>query len=105
VFDTIAVTESVVEEVVLNLFEGLGYSILNGPTIGPEQPTAERASFVDVILLDRLRGATASSPIYHQTLPVPLWGVGRRGRIGSSVDAENRGWGLTLLLTSRRVPD
>ena len=55
--DTIAVTESVVEEVVLNLFEGLGYSVLNGPTIAPEQPTAERASFADVILLDRLRAA------------------------------------------------
>lgn len=46
--DTIAVTESVVEEVVLNLFEGLGYSVLNGPTIAPEQPAAERASFADV---------------------------------------------------------
>ena len=55
--DTIAVTESVVEEVVLSLFEGLGYSVLNGPTIAPEQPTAERASFADVILLDRLRAA------------------------------------------------
>lgn len=53
----IAVTESVVEEVVLNLFEGLGYSVLNGPAIAPEQPTAERASFADVILLDRLRAA------------------------------------------------
>ncbi len=55
--DTIAVTESVVEEVVLNLFEGLGYTVLNGPTIAPEQPTAERVTFADVILLDRLRAA------------------------------------------------
>ncbi len=38
------------EEVVLNLFEGLGHSVLNGPTIAPEPPTAERASFADVIL-------------------------------------------------------
>jgi type I restriction enzyme R subunit len=41
--DTIAVTESVGEEVVLNLFEGLGYAVLHGPAIAPEPPTAERA--------------------------------------------------------------
>ncbi len=57
--DTIAVTESVVEEAVLTLFEGLGYCVLHGPAIAPEQPTAERATFGDVILLDRLRAALA----------------------------------------------
>jgi hypothetical protein len=38
---TIAVPESVLEQVVLGLFEGLGYSVLYGPTMAPEQPTAE----------------------------------------------------------------
>jgi type I restriction enzyme, R subunit len=59
VSDTIAVTESVVEEVVLTLFEGLGYAVLHGPVIAPEQPTAERATFGEVILLDRLLAALA----------------------------------------------
>lgn len=57
--DTIAVTESVVEEAVLTLFEGLGYAVLHGPAIAPEQPAAERASFGDVVLIDRLRAALA----------------------------------------------
>ena len=57
VSDTIAVPESVVEEVVLGLFAGLGYAVLGGTIIAPEQPAAERVSFGDVILLDRLRAA------------------------------------------------
>ncbi len=55
--ETIAVTESVVEDVVLNLFDRLGYTVLPGATLAPEQPTAERETFSDVILLDLLRSA------------------------------------------------
>jgi len=56
---TNAVTESVVEEVVLDLFQGLGYAVLGGSTIAPEATNAERATFGDVILVGRLRSALA----------------------------------------------
>ncbi len=50
-------TESVVEEAALNWLAGLGYAVVNGPTIAPEEPAAERASFDEVILAGRLREA------------------------------------------------
>src|SRR5436309_2560996 len=54
---SIGFTESIVEEAVLDWFEGLGYTVLHGPSIAPEEPGAERASYNDVILVDRLRSA------------------------------------------------
>ncbi len=57
--DTIAVTESVVEEATLSMFQGLGYALLHGPAIAPETPEAERATFADVILTGRLGDALA----------------------------------------------
>src|SRR5262249_49145414 len=51
--------ESTVEEAVLGWFEDLGYSVLHGPDIAPGEPNAERASYCDVVLLDRLRVALA----------------------------------------------
>lgn len=50
-------TESLVEEAALSWFEEVGYSVLHGPLIAPDEPQAERASYSDVILLDRLRSA------------------------------------------------
>lgn len=50
-------TESVVEEAALEWFEGLGYSIATGPDIAPDAAGAERASYADVLLVDRLRNA------------------------------------------------
>jgi type I restriction enzyme R subunit len=50
-------TESVVEEAALNWLAGLGYAVILGPTIAPEEPDAERDSFDEVILAGRLRDA------------------------------------------------
>jgi type I restriction enzyme, R subunit len=50
-------TESTVEEAVLEWSEALNYSVLHGPDIAPEEPAAERISYSDVILTDRLRAA------------------------------------------------
>jgi type I restriction enzyme, R subunit len=50
-------TESDVEEAALYYFEQLGYSILHGSDIAPEEPQAERASYAEVILEGRLRSA------------------------------------------------
>jgi len=48
-------TESIVEEAALAWLDGLGYSILYGPTIAPEEPLAEREHYGQVVLEGRLR--------------------------------------------------
>jgi len=50
-------TESIVEEAALSWFEELGYTVLHGIDIAPGEPNAERSSYSDVILSDRLRAA------------------------------------------------
>lgn len=52
-------TESTVEEAVLEWVEALTYGVLHGPEIAPGEPAAERDSFGDVLLIDRLRDAIA----------------------------------------------
>jgi type I restriction enzyme R subunit len=54
-----ALAESDVEEASLGWFMDLGYDILNGPTIAPGEPLAERANYGEVILKGRLRPAVA----------------------------------------------
>jgi type I restriction enzyme R subunit len=50
-------TESTVEEIALQWFRELGFSIGHGPHLAPGEPAAERDSFGDVVLLGRLRAA------------------------------------------------
>ena len=50
-------TESTVEEAAWAWLESLGYTTLSGPNIAPDEEAAERASFSDVILVERLRAA------------------------------------------------
>ncbi len=49
--------ESTVEEAALSWFDELGYGIAHGPIIAPGEPEAERESFGDVVLVQRLRDA------------------------------------------------
>ncbi|MBL7043907.1 MAG: type I restriction endonuclease subunit R [Pirellulaceae bacterium] len=49
--------ESTVEDAAMSWFGNLGYAVAHGEDISPEQPNAERESFSDVLLLDRLRDA------------------------------------------------
>ena len=51
--------ESVVEEATLDWFAELGYETIHGPDIAPDEPNAERTSYADVVLVDRLRSALA----------------------------------------------
>ena len=46
--------ESTVEEAALEIFEGLDYTILHGPTIAPGEMFAERATYCDVMLDSRV---------------------------------------------------
>lgn len=52
-------TESTVEEAALEWFEELGYAVLYGPEIAPEEPAAERQDYGEVILPGRLEQALA----------------------------------------------
>jgi type I restriction enzyme R subunit len=54
---TDAFAESTVEEATLEIFEGLGYTIVQGPDIAPGELFAERASYSDVLLVKRLKEA------------------------------------------------
>jgi type I restriction enzyme R subunit len=50
-------TESEIEDAALFYLETLGYTVCYGPDIAPDAPNAERTSFGDVVLRDRLRDA------------------------------------------------
>lgn len=52
-----AFSESIVEEAALAWFAGLGYAVLAGPTIAPDEPFAERSDYGQVLLSGRLRQA------------------------------------------------
>ena len=52
-------TESTVEEAALEIFEGLGYATLHGPNIAPGELFAERKTYSDILLLQRLKAALA----------------------------------------------
>lgn len=51
------INESDVEAATLEWFEHLDYSTLHGPDICPDVAGAERQSYADVVLIDRLRSA------------------------------------------------
>jgi type I restriction enzyme R subunit len=53
----IGFTESIVEQAALAWLEGLGYMILSGPEIAPNEPQAERDDYRQVVLEMRLRRA------------------------------------------------
>jgi len=54
------VCESHVEEAALEWFEELGWSVLHGPDIAPDEPASERETYRDVILQGRLESAIDS---------------------------------------------
>ena len=54
-----AFSESVIEQAALAWLESLGYLILSGPEIAPEEPAAERDNYGQVVLEYRLRQALA----------------------------------------------
>jgi type I restriction enzyme, R subunit len=51
--------ESDLESAALEWFESIGYAIAHGPELAPGEHSAERASFHDVVLVDRFRDAIA----------------------------------------------
>ena len=53
----VGVTESIVEQFLLDELARLGYCVISGPGIAPDQLGAERADFAQVILPARLRSS------------------------------------------------
>ena len=53
------ISESTVELAALEWFSYMGYTTENGPRVAPGEPGAERASFNEVILVERFRDALA----------------------------------------------
>ncbi|MFD2786212.1 type I restriction endonuclease subunit R [Hymenobacter rubripertinctus] len=52
-------TENAIEELAIELLQTLGYQYHYAPDFAPDGPHPERASFADVLLLERLRAAIA----------------------------------------------
>ncbi len=50
-------TESDIEQANLDWLSGLGWTIAHGPDLAPEGKSPERASYGDVLLLERLKNA------------------------------------------------
>ena len=81
------ITESVVEAAALEWFgKKLGYAVLNGPNIAPDEPDAERASYADVVLAGRLRQALA---LLNPAIPATP-STRRSARSHAHRDAESR---------------
>ena len=51
------ITENTIEEFAINLLEHLGYQYIYAPDIAPDTDQAERASYEDVLLVERLQNA------------------------------------------------
>ncbi|RKU26904.1 DEAD/DEAH box helicase [Candidatus Poribacteria bacterium] len=51
--------ESDIEETTLGWLTDLGYTVLHGPDISPDTPNAERSTYKEVVLINRLRDAVA----------------------------------------------
>ena len=49
--------ESIIEDATLTWFGELGYAVGHGPHLAPGEPAAERDSFSEVVLVERLREA------------------------------------------------
>jgi type I restriction enzyme R subunit len=52
-----SLNESIVEDAALEWFGELGYAVGHGPHLAPGEPSAERDSFSEVVLVERLREA------------------------------------------------
>lgn len=49
------ITESAIEKLAIEVLEKQGYQYIHGPDIAPDSKKAERASYEDVILLEKLK--------------------------------------------------
>ena len=89
--------ESEVEEAALAWLASMGWAVLQGPDIAPDTPNAERSSYGDVILTQRIRDALTR---LNPNLPAPtLEDVYRRltRPEGATLAARNRAFHRMLV--------
>ena len=92
------IAESGVEEVCLDYFADLRWAVLYGPDIAPDEDHAERASYRDVLLEDRLRSAISGlNPLLSSSVIDEVVATVRRPE-SADVLAEN--WRIYKLLTT-----
>ena len=63
------ITESEIEELLIELLEGSSYQYIYGPDIAPDGESPERNSFEDVLLTERLQKALRR---INSALPAPV---------------------------------
>ena len=102
------IAESAVEEVCLDFFDELGWTILYGPEIAPGEPSAERTSYRDVLLEGRLRAAVER--LNPGLSPSEVADVLATFRRPESADLKAENWRSYAMLTrgvpfERRLPD
>lgn len=92
-----SVSESIVEDAAIEYLKELGYDYRPGPEIAPNGLSAERTSFADVILIDRLKAALADiNP--HLDMPT-LEEVANRVLHSQSPVIEENNYAFQRLLT------
>jgi type I restriction enzyme R subunit len=95
------IAESAVEEVCLDFFSELDWTVMYGPHIAPGEPAAERSSYRDVLLERRLRSAVERlNPQLSSPEVADVAGALRRPE---SVDLQAENWRAYEMLT-RGVP-
>ena len=101
-----SITESTLEDAVLEWLDGLGWRVAHGPDIGPDAVASERADYGDVLLEQRLRDALER---LNPTLPAEALDDAFRKLTrpsGPTLEARNRAFQpLAGGRRDRRVPD
>jgi type I restriction enzyme R subunit len=92
------VPESGVEEVCLDYLGELGWEILHGPAIAPGEALAERTSYREVLLEDRLRAAVGH--LNPRLGPAAIEDVIATVRRPESADVLAENWRIYKLLTT-----
>jgi type I restriction enzyme R subunit len=95
------IAESAVEEVCLDFFASLGWTVLFGPAIAPGEAAAERASYRDILLGSRLKDAV--DRLNPGISPSEVLAVVATYRRPESVDLKAENWRAYAMVT-RGVP-
>ena len=101
------IAENAVEEICLDLFAEVGWQVLHGPDVAPDEPGAERSSYREVFLEARLRDAIER--LNPGLSPAEVGDVMGTFRRPESMDVKAENWRAYELLTKgvpfdRRLP-
>ena len=89
-------TESVIEDAALDWFAELGHTVAHGPDPARSEAASERASYGEVVLIDRLRSAL--NRINPKIPAEAIDDVQCDALLPKLLSGENRGVGVTLVI-------